>query len=263
MAVRAVADPTPTPDAAVAGGSVTILPHETKVIAQAGDLTLVEHGWQPAPGQHLRDADRILSRRGLARRGPWREVPELPGQGWRASLYSIGSDPSPTPDTAAPVRRDLCTVDECPAAPRCSSGATVWHYRTDGCAPVAEFDAVLAETPVWVTTEIAEMAAQRVASVCGRGDLSSLTTSDRDNFRCVALAALVGAGTAALADDWHEAGLSAYRAWDRFSSASTPVEQADAITEMSNAMVDLATFLPGYDAETGTVIDPNECECDE
>lgn len=32
-----------------------------------------------------------------------------------------------------PVDSDLCTVDECPAAPRCSSGATVWHTKTDAC----------------------------------------------------------------------------------------------------------------------------------
>lgn len=32
-----------------------------------------------------------------------------------------------------PIDSDLCTVDECLAAPRCSSGATVWHTRTDAC----------------------------------------------------------------------------------------------------------------------------------
>lgn len=29
---------------------------------------------------------------------------------------------------------DLCTTDECPAAPRCSSGATVWHTKTTACS---------------------------------------------------------------------------------------------------------------------------------
>lgn len=32
-----------------------------------------------------------------------------------------------------PADSDLCTVDECPAAPRCSSGATVWHRKTNAC----------------------------------------------------------------------------------------------------------------------------------
>ena len=30
-------------------------------------------------------------------------------------------------------RQMLCTVEDCPAAPRCSSGAAVWHYRTSAC----------------------------------------------------------------------------------------------------------------------------------
>lgn len=37
-------------------------------------------------------------------------------------------------DTAA-KKRDLCTVDDCPAGPRCSSGASVWHERTPECVP--------------------------------------------------------------------------------------------------------------------------------
>lgn len=32
-----------------------------------------------------------------------------------------------------PWERDLCRRDDCPAAPRCSSGATVWHDRTPEC----------------------------------------------------------------------------------------------------------------------------------
>lgn len=39
------------------------------------------------------------------------------------------------PGTEAPAGDQLCTVDECPAAPRCSSGATVWHNRTLTCPP--------------------------------------------------------------------------------------------------------------------------------
>lgn len=31
--------------------------------------------------------------------------------------------------------RETCTLDDCVAAPRCSSGATVWHTKTDECGP--------------------------------------------------------------------------------------------------------------------------------
>lgn len=59
-------------------------------------------------------------------------------------------------------------------------------------------------------------------------------------------------------DSWHDAGLEVWHAWDRFSSARTPIETADAIVALSNAMSMLATFLPGYDYGTGTVVDPDD-----
>lgn len=52
---------------------------------------------------------------------------------------------------------------------------------------------------------------------------------------------------------WHEAALSAWHAWERLSFASTPLDYADAVVAMSNAMSDLGTFLPGYDYRTGTI----------
>lgn len=46
-------------------------------------------------------------------------------------VLSIAVVQHETPDT-------LCTLDECRAAPRCSSGATVWHDRTPECGPADE-----------------------------------------------------------------------------------------------------------------------------
>lgn len=54
-------------------------------------------------------------------------------------------------------------------------------------------------------------------------------------------------------DEWQDAGVTAFRAWEQFAAARTPIEQADAVTALSNAMTDLATWLPGYDYETGTI----------
>lgn len=57
---------------------------------------------------------------------------------------------------------------------------------------------------------------------------------------------------------WHDAGLDVYWTWDRFKVASTPLDQAEALTAMSNAMSDLATYLPGYDYERGEIVDEDE-----
>lgn len=59
---------------------------------------------------------------------------------------------------------------------------------------------------------------------------------------------------------WHDAGLEVWRAWTRFAQARTPVATAEAITSMSNAVTDLATFLPGYDYNRGTVVEADEDE---
>lgn len=53
--------------------------------------------------------------------------------------------------------------------------------------------------------------------------------------------------------EWHDAGLHALRAWERLSEATTPLREADALIDLANAMSDLASWLPGYDIEIGTV----------
>jgi DNA-binding FadR family transcriptional regulator len=63
---------------------------------------------------------------------------------------------------------------------------------------------------------------------------------------------------AATEESWHEAALEAWHTWDRFSNARTPVEAADAIVAMNNAMSMVATFLPGYDYRTGTIVHPDD-----
>lgn len=68
------------------------------------------------------------------------------------------------------------------------------------------------------------------------------------------------ANSAAVDVAWHDAGLELWRAWTRFAEARTPVEAAEAITGMSNAVTDLATFLPGYDYNSGTIVDEDEKE---
>ena len=48
-----------------------------------------------------------------------------------------------------------------------------------------------------------------------------------------------------------EAAESVWWAYDAVSNATTLVEQAPALIELSNAMSDLASWLPGYDINTG------------
>lgn len=55
---------------------------------------------------------------------------------------------------------------------------------------------------------------------------------------------------------WHDAGRSVYYAWERLKASRNPLEWADAINNLSNAMSDLATWLPGYDLDTGTLREP-------
>lgn len=59
---------------------------------------------------------------------------------------------------------------------------------------------------------------------------------------------------------WHDAAIEADYRWHLFTNARTPLDQAMALTDLSNAMHDLRTFLPGYDYESGTL--PWERECD-
>lgn len=46
---------------------------------------------------------------------------------------------------------------------------------------------------------------------------------------------------------WHDAGIDASYAFWRYSRAKTPAEQANAFVELSNAMSDMTSWLPGYD----------------
>ena len=55
---------------------------------------------------------------------------------------------------------------------------------------------------------------------------------------------------------WHDSGLNVNHYFEMFAAAKTPVEQAQYLIELTNAMSDLRTWLPGYDIETDVVIDP-------
>jgi hypothetical protein len=50
-----------------------------------------------------------------------------------------------------------------------------------------------------------------------------------------------------------EAARTAWLAWDRFQNATTPTLQASALIDLSDAMSDLATWLPGYNYTTGKI----------
>lgn len=54
-------------------------------------------------------------------------------------------------------------------------------------------------------------------------------------------------------EDWHEVAIDVDYFWKVFISASTPLSQATALVNLSNAFSDLRTYLPGYDYETGTL----------
>jgi hypothetical protein len=54
---------------------------------------------------------------------------------------------------------------------------------------------------------------------------------------------------------WMDAGFAAFYARERFSEARTPVLASSALVELANAMSDLASWLPGYDVETGTIME--------
>lgn len=50
-----------------------------------------------------------------------------------------------------------------------------------------------------------------------------------------------------------DAVLSAYRAYESFANAKTPVNAAFALKDLHDAMSDVASWLPGYNADTGEV----------
>ena len=46
--------------------------------------------------------------------------------------------------------------------------------------------------------------------------------------------------------------------WSRFAAARDPLSQAGALVNLSNAMSDMATFLPGYNSQTGEIDRPGD-----
>lgn len=54
-------------------------------------------------------------------------------------------------------------------------------------------------------------------------------------------------------EPWNDAGDEVAYRWYVFTHARDPLGQAMALADLSNAMHDLRTFLPGYDYETGTL----------
>lgn len=48
-----------------------------------------------------------------------------------------------------------------------------------------------------------------------------------------------------------EAAEEAWYAWYRYAHASTPIEAADYLVDLSNKMFDLATYSPRFDERTG------------
>lgn len=60
--------------------------------------------------------------------------------------------------------------------------------------------------------------------------------------------------------EWHDAGVSAFFAWERFAASRDPLMQAHAVVDLSNAMSDLASC--GCRATTSTP-EPSRGETDE
>lgn len=54
-----------------------------------------------------------------------------------------------------------------------------------------------------------------------------------------------------VAIEWPEAVFEVDYEWYRFCHATTPLDQAQALVRLQDAMSDLRTFLPGYDYGTG------------
>lgn len=66
----------------------------------------------------------------LTVRWPWNE--------WDRDAKAVGGEFPEVSGAGVPYPKpaaDMCTLDDCVAAPRCSSGATVWHTRTPECGP--------------------------------------------------------------------------------------------------------------------------------
>jgi hypothetical protein len=63
------------------------------------------------------------------------------------------------------------------------------------------------------------------------------------------------------AEPWQDAATEADYRWQIFMHSKTPTDQAQALVDLSNAMHDLRTWIPGYDYETGSL--PWERELDD
>lgn len=59
-------------------------------------------------------------------------------------------------------------------------------------------------------------------------------------------------------EGWMDAAHHAYRAWENLRDATTLSLQADALTDLSNAMGDLVSWLPEWDWEHGVLNDVPE-----
>jgi hypothetical protein len=59
----------------------------------------------------------------------------------------------------------------------------------------------------------------------------------------------------------YDAVLAVHLAYESYVSAPTRVQQAYALIALNDAMGDLATWLPGYDVDTGTVAELPEATC--
>lgn len=53
--------------------------------------------------------------------------------------------------------------------------------------------------------------------------------------------------------DWADAGVSVFWAWHAYNSAKNPSETSVAYIDLSNALNDLFTWLPGWDTATYTL----------
>lgn len=63
------------------------------------------------------------------------------------------------------------------------------------------------------------------------------------------------------ATDWQDAGRSAWYGWAHLRDATTPSEFANAMHELTDAMSDLVTWLPGYNADTHDLDEDPHFDC--
>lgn len=59
--------------------------------------------------------------------------------------------------------------------------------------------------------------------------------------------------TTSESESWHDAALEAVYQWDGYVKSTSALDQAGRLIELSNAMHDLKTWLPGWDGDNGTM----------